>query len=132
MIKEQIYSFCQDFIEEFFYGFKKEDLDIGIVKGFIRFKNLKMNIEKCNHEMTEKGSFPFYLKFLSISEVIIKFSIMNIISEQPIEIKIKGINIIFTLSHKFFNESKVTFCFLTHKIIPSSLELPLLDTLNCY
>ena len=30
---------------------------------------------------------------------------MNIISEQPIEIKIKGINIIFTLSHKFFKEN---------------------------
>ena len=100
MIKGQINSACEDIFEKNFYGFNKEDLDIGILNGYLKFKNLKMNVKKQNDEMI-KESFPFYIKLFSISEVEIKFSIKNIITNQPIEINIKGINIILTLSHKF-------------------------------
>ena len=44
MIKDQIYSACEDIFGKDFYGFNKEDLDIGILNGYI--KNLKMNVKK--------------------------------------------------------------------------------------
>ena len=61
-------------------------------------------LKKQNDEMI-KECFLFYIKLFSISEVDIKFSIKNIITKQPIEINIKGINIILTLSDKYLKDS---------------------------
>ena len=38
MIKNQLYPYIESYINEFLYGFSKEQLDVGVMKGQIKLE----------------------------------------------------------------------------------------------
>ena len=100
MIKNQLYQYIESYINEYLYGFSKEQLDVGIMKGQIKLENLNLRPDGVNEKMDEKN-LPFWLKAGLISKIDIGCSIMNFIGERPLDIIIEGLDIIITPSYKW-------------------------------
>ena len=100
MIKNQLYPYIESYINEYLYGFSKEQLDVGIMKGLIKLENLNLRPDGVNERMDEKN-LPFWLKAGLISKIDIGCSIMNFIGERPLDIIIEGLDIIITPSYKW-------------------------------
>ena len=100
MIKNQLYPYIESYINEFLYGFSKEQLDVGVMKGQIKLENLNLRPDGVNEKMDEKN-IPFWLKAGLITKIDIGCSIMNFIGEKPLEIVIEGLDIILTPSYKW-------------------------------
>ena len=100
MIKNQLYPYVEEYINSYLYGFTKEQLDVGIVKGEIKLENLNLRPDGVN-ESLDKGNFPFWLKAGLISKINFGCSLMNFIGEKPIEGNFEGVNIILTPSYKW-------------------------------
>ena len=54
MIKNQLYPYIESYINEYLYGFSKEQLDVGIMKGLIKLENLNLRPDGVNERMDEK------------------------------------------------------------------------------
>ena len=100
MIKNQLYPYIEEYINSFLYGFTKEQLDVGIMKGEIKFENLNLRPDGVN-EVLDKDNMPFWLKAGLISKISFGCSLMNFIGEKPIEANFEGVNIILTPSYKW-------------------------------
>ena len=100
MIKNQLYPYIESYINEYLYGFTKEQLDVGVMKGQIKLENLNLRPDGVNEKMDEKN-LPFWLKAGLISKIDIGCSIMNFIGEKPLDIIIEGLDIIVTPSYKW-------------------------------
>ena len=100
MIKNQLYPYIESYINEYLYGFSKEQLDVGVMKGQIKLENLNLRPDGVNQKMDEKN-IPFWLKAGLITKIDIGCSIMNFIGEKPLEIVIEGLDIILTPSYKW-------------------------------
>ena len=100
MIKNQLYPYIESYINEFLYGFTKEQLDVGVMNGQIKLENLNLRPDGINQQM-DNMNLPFWLKAGLISKIDIGCSIMNFIGEKPLEIIIEGFDIIITPSYKW-------------------------------
>ena len=100
MIKNQLYPYIESYINEFLYGFTKEQLDVGVMNGQIKLENLNLRPDGVNQQMDDKN-LPFWLKAGLISKIDIGCSIMNFIGEKPLEVVIEGLDIIITPSYKW-------------------------------
>ena len=61
MIRNQLYPYIETYINEYLYGFSKEQLDEGIMKGLIKLENLNLKPDGVNEKMDDKN-LPFWLK----------------------------------------------------------------------
>ena len=100
MLKNQLYPYIESYINDYLHGFTKEQLDIGVMKGEIKFENLNLRPDGINQKLDEKN-IPFWLKAGLISKISIKCSIMNFIGEKPLDVLIEGLDIILNPSYKW-------------------------------
>ena len=100
MIKNQLYPYIESYINEFLYGFTKEQLDVGVMKGQIKLESINLRPDGINEKMDERN-LPFWLKAGLISKIYIGCSIMNFIGEKPLDVIIEGLDIILTPSYKW-------------------------------
>ena len=110
MIKNQLYPYIEEYINSFLYGFTKEQLDVGIMKGEIKFENLNLRPDGVN-EVLDKDNMPFWLKAGLISKISFGCSLMNLIGEKPIEANFEGVNIILTPSYKWIIQNMDNYLF---------------------
>ena len=100
MIKNQLYPYIESYLNEYLHGFTKEQLDIGVMKGEIKFENLNLRPDGINQKMDEKN-IPFWLKAGLISKIGIKCSLMNFIGEKPLDVLIEDVDIILNPNYKW-------------------------------
>ena len=110
MIKNQLYPYIEEYINAFLYGFTKEQLDVGLMKGEIKLENLNLRPDGVNDEL-DQSNFPFWLKAGLISKINLCCSLMNFIGEKPIEANIEGINIILCPSYKWIIQNLDSFIY---------------------
>ena len=110
MIKNQLYPYIEEYINSFLYGFTKEQLDVGIMKGEIKFESLNLRPDGVN-EVLDKSNTPFWLKAGLISKINFGCSLMNFIGEKPIEANFEGVNIILCPSYKWILQNMDNFLF---------------------
>ena len=100
MLKHQLYPLIEKYIKEYLHGFTKKQLEIAITKGELKLQYLNIRPDTINKTMDEKN-IPFWLKAGLIKKINIGCSVMNIIGEIPLELKIDGIDIILNPSYKW-------------------------------
>ena len=100
MLKNQLYPLIKNYFEEYLHGFTKKQLDIAITKGQIRLQYLNLRPDTINKKMDEKN-VPFWIKAGLIRKINIGWSVMNIIGEVPLELRIDGLDIIINPSYKW-------------------------------
>ena len=100
MLKNQLYPLIKNYFEEYLHGFTKKQLDIAITKGQIRLQYLNLRPDTINKKMDEKN-IPFWIKAGLIRKINIGWSVMNIIGEVPLELRIDGLDIILNPSYKW-------------------------------
>ena len=100
MLKSQLYPLIKNYFEEYLHGFTKKQLDIAITKGQIRLQYLNLRPDTINKKMDEKN-IPFWIKAGLIRKINIGWSVMNIIGEVPLELRIDGLDIILNPSYKW-------------------------------
>ena len=110
MIKNQLYPYIEEYINAFLYGFTKEQLDVGLMKGEINLENLNLRPDGVNDEL-DQNNFPFWIKAGLISKINLCCSLMNFIGEKPIEANIEGINIILCPSYKWIIQNLDSFIY---------------------
>ena len=99
MLKHQFYPLIEKYIQEYLHGFTKKQFEIAISKGELKFQYLNLRPDTINKKMDEKN-IPFWLKAGLIKKINIGCSVMNIIGEIPLELKIDGFDIILNPSYK--------------------------------
>ena len=122
MIKNQLYPYIESYLNEYLHGFSKEQLDIGVMNGEIKFENLNLRPDGINQKMDEKN-IPFWLKAGLISKISIKCSIMNFIGEKPLDVLIEGLDIILNPSYKWIIKNIDSFI-VENKIMMKSVYDP--------
>ena len=55
MIKNQLYPYIESYINEYLYGFTKEQLDVGVMKGQIKLENLNLRPDGVNEKFFSKN-----------------------------------------------------------------------------
>ena len=101
MLKHPLYPLIEKYIKEYLHGFTKRQFDIAITKGELKFQYLNLRPDTINKKMDEKN-LPFWLKAGLIKKISIGCSLMNIIGEIPLELKMEGFDIIINPSYKWF------------------------------
>ena len=124
MLKNQLYTLIKDYFEEYLHGFTKRQLDLAITKGQIKLQYLNLRPDTINKKMDQKN-IPFWIKVGLIKKISINFSVMNILGETPLEIKIDGLDIILSASYKWIVKNKDSYVqsFLDSKFINEFLNL---------
>jgi hypothetical protein len=100
MLKHQLYPLIEKYIKEYLHGFTKRQFEVAITKGELKFQYLNLRPDTINKKMDEKN-IPFWLKAGLIKKINIGCSVMNIIGEIPLELKIEGFDIIINPSYKW-------------------------------
>ena len=115
MIKNQLYPYIESYLNEYLHGFTKEQLDIGVMKGEIKFENLNLRPDGINQKMDEKN-IPFWLKAGLISKISIKCSLMNFIGEKPLDVLIEDVDIILNPSYKWIMKNNINNEYINIKV----------------
>ena len=100
MIKNQLYPYIEQYINELLYGFTKEQFDVGVMNGEIKLEKLNLRPDGANKILDDKN-YSFWLKAGFITKIYIGCSIMNFIGEKPLDVVIEGVDIILTPSYKW-------------------------------
>lgn len=100
MIRNQLYPYIEQYINEYLHGFTKEQLEIGLMKGQIELEMLNLRPDKLNQIMDNQNQ-PFWIKAGLLRKISVKASILNILGEIPLEILVDGIDVIVTPSYKW-------------------------------
>ena len=122
MLKNQLYPYIESYLKDYLHGFTKEQLDIGIRDGQIKFENLNLRPDGVNQKMDEKN-IPFWIKAGLISKITIGCSIMNFIGEKPLDVLIEGFDIILNPSYKWIIKNIDSFI-IENKIMMKSVYDP--------
>ena len=102
MIRNQLYPYIQKYINEYLYGFTKEQLELAITQGKLELHKINIRPDVINKIMNE-NNVPFWIKASLINKIYVGISIMNLIGEIPLEVTIEGINIVLSPSYKWIN-----------------------------
>ena len=104
MIKNQLYPYIEKYINDYLYGFTKEQMNLAIIEGKLELNEINLRPDVINKIMDE-NNVPFWIKAGLINKIYVGCSLMNIIGEIPLEVTIDGINIILSPSYKWINEN---------------------------
>lgn len=108
MITNQLYPYIEKYINEYLYGFSKDQLAVGVMKGTILIEKVNIRIDKANEKLDSKNT-PIWLKAGLIKRIEVACSIMNFIGEKPLEVKIDEIEILSSLSYRWILANENSF-----------------------
>lgn len=108
MLKNKLYPYVEKYINEYLYGFTKEQLQVGLTNGTIALENLNIRPDKVNEKLNDKN-LPIWLKAGLISKISISCSLMNFIGEKPLDVVVNGVDVIVTPSYKWIIKNIHTF-----------------------
>ena len=129
MIRNQLYPYIETYINEYLYGFKKEQMELAITQGKLELNEMIIRPDKINSIMDE-SNVAFWLKAGIIKHIHLGISLMNIIGETPLEVNIDGINMTLSPSYKWINKNKNNLSIKYTKKNPIGLNLDSLDDLD--
>ena len=131
MIKNQLYPYIERYINELLYGFKKEQFDVGVMKGEIKLEKLNFKPDGVNKILDDKN-YSFWLKAGFINKIYIGCSIMNFIGEKPLDALIEDIDIILTPSYKWIIKSLESFFYENSKQIKTPYDANENNSMNIF
>jgi hypothetical protein len=108
MIKNQLYPYIEKYINEYLFGFTKEQLNIGVMNGRIQLDNLIIRPDSTNEKLNELD-LPIWIKAGIIKKIYVGCSLMNFLGEKPLEIEIGDVDMIISPSFKWINKNINTF-----------------------
>lgn len=108
MLKNQLYPFIEKYINEYLYGFTKEQLNVGVIKGIIALEGLNIRVDKVNEKL-DNMEIPIWLKAGAIKKIRISCSLMNFIGEKPLDVNVEDIDLIICPSFKWIMKNLSTF-----------------------
>lgn len=108
MIKNQLYPYVEKYINEYLYGFSKEQLDVGVMNGVILLEKLNIRPDKANEKLDKQDS-PIWLKAGLIRKINVCCSLMNFIGEKPLEVEIDEIEVLLCPSFRWVLRNKASF-----------------------
>ena len=129
MIRNQLYPYIETYINEYLYGFSKEQMELAITQGKLELNEMIIRPDKINSIMDE-SNVAFWLKAGIIKHIHLGISLMNIIGETPLEVNIDGINMTLSPSYKWINKNKNNLSIKYTKKNPIGLNLDSLDDLD--
>jgi len=103
MIRNQLYPYIEKYINDYLYGFEKQQMNLALIEGKLELKKINIRPDVVNKIMNEIN-VPFWLKAGLIHKIYIGCSLMNIIGEIPLEATIEGIDIVLCPSYKWINK----------------------------
>ena len=106
MIRNQLYPYIEQYINEYLYGFTKEQMELAITQGKLELNQMVIRPDKINSIMDE-SNVAFWLKAGIIKHIHLAVSLMNLIGETPLEVNIDGINMVLSPSYKWINKNKL-------------------------
>ena len=104
MIRNQLYPYIEKYINDYLYGFTKEQMNLAITQGKLELNSINLRPDAINKIMNE-NNIPFWIKAGLINKIYVGCSLMNIIGEIPLEATIEGIDIILSPSYKWINKN---------------------------
>ena len=126
-----LYPYIEEYINAFLYGFTKEQLDVGLMKGEIKLENLNLRPDGINDELDQINN-PFWLKAGLISKINLGCSLMNFIGEKPLEVYMEGVNVILTPSYKWIIQNMDSFIYEDLKEMKSDYNLFENNSINIF
>jgi hypothetical protein len=108
MIKNQLYPYVEKYINEYLYGFTKEQLDVGVLNGMINLDKINVRPDKANEKLDKQDS-PIWLKAGLINKINVGCSLMNFIGEKPLEAEISDVEILLCPSFKWIIRNQNSF-----------------------
>lgn len=108
MIKNQLYPYVEKYINEYLWGFSKEQLDVGVMKGVILLEKLNIRPDKANEKLDSKD-IPVWLKLGKLSKIQVTCSLMNFIGEKPLDVLIEDIDVLLSPSYKWILRNENSF-----------------------
>ncbi len=100
MIKNKFYPYIEKYINEFLWGFSKEQLKVGVINGTIVLEKLNIRMDQVNKKL-DINDTPLWMKCGTIDKIQVFCSLMNFIGEKPLEITIDNIDIVLCPSAKW-------------------------------
>ena len=104
MIRNQLYPYIEQYINEYLYGFTKEQMELAITQGKLELNKIVIRPDKINSIM-DSSNVAFWVKAGIINRIYLGISLMNIIGETPLEVNIDGINMVLSPSYKWINKN---------------------------
>ena len=104
MIRNQLYPYIEQYINEYLYGFTKEQMDLAITQGKLELNKIVIRPDKINQIMDD-SNVAFWVKVGIINRIYLGISLMNLIGELPLEVNIDGINMVLSPSYKWINKN---------------------------
>ena len=104
MIRNQLYPYIEQYINDYLYGFTKEQMELAITQGKLELNQIVIRPDKINSIMDD-SNVAFWIKAGLINRIYLGISLMNIIGETPLEANIDGINIVLSPSYKWINKN---------------------------
>ena len=104
MIRNQLYPYIEQYINEYLYGFTKEQMDLAITQGKLELNKIVIRPDKINQIMDD-SNVAFWVKAGIINRIYLGISLMNLIGELPLEVNIDGINMVLSPSYKWINKN---------------------------
>lgn len=108
MIKNKLYPLIEKYINEYLYGFNKEQLQLGLTNGIINLNKLNLRPDAINSKIDSKN-IPLWIKAGLISKIEVGCSLMNFIGEKPIDVLIEDIDVLLTPSYKWIIQNVKSF-----------------------
>ena len=103
MIRNQLYPYIEQYINEYLYGFNKEQMELALTQGKLELNKIVIRSDKINSIMNQ-SNVAFWVKAGLIERIYVGISLMNLIGETPLEVTIDSIHIILSPSYKWINE----------------------------
>ena len=100
ILKNKLYPYIKQYINEYLHGFSQEKIDIQLVKGEVTLEKMSLRPDTINKIMDE-NNVPFWIKVGLIKKIGLGASVLSVIGEIPLEVEIDGIDIILSPSYKW-------------------------------
>ncbi len=100
ILKNKLYPYIKQYINEYLHGFSQERIDIQLSKGEVTLEKMSLRPDTINKIMDEKNA-PFWIKVGLIKKISLGASVLSVIGEIPLEVVVDGVDIILSPSYKW-------------------------------
>ena len=100
ILKNKLYPYIKQYINEYLHGFSQERIDIQLSKGEVTLEKMSLRPDTINKIMDEKN-VPFWIKVGLIKKISLGASVLSVIGEIPLEVVVDGVDIILSPSYKW-------------------------------
>ena len=100
ILKNKLYPYIKQYINEYLHGFSQEKIDIQLTRGEVTLEKMSLRPDTINKIMDEKN-IPFWIKVGLIKKISLGASVLSVIGEIPLEVVIDGVDIILSPSYKW-------------------------------